>query len=113
LNERNFVGNRALALHVDHRFKRRLFVASGLPVIKDLPLWFSVNGGVFWTEFRDHARQPGAESVYIARKPYSEIGFGLGNLTPFLMPLNLAVYFTRQLSDYRTSDWTIGVGLEL
>jgi hypothetical protein len=113
LNEHNFCGSRALAVHLSHQFKRRLFVASGLPLIKDIPLWLSVHGGAFWTDFRNHPAQPGDDQVLTAPTPYSELGFGVGNLTPFMMPFNLAVYFTWQLSDYETSDWLIGVGLEL
>ncbi len=113
LNEHNFSGSRALALHVSHNFKRRLFVASGLPLIKDIPLWLNVHGGAFWTDFRDHPVRSGDDQTLTALSPYREIGFGVGNLTPFLMPFNLALYFTRQLSHYDTSDWTIGVGIEL
>jgi hypothetical protein len=113
LNENNFMGNRVLAVHVNHDFRRALFAASGLPLIRDIPLWLSVHGGVFWSEFRDHPYQTGDESALTAERPYREIGFGIGNLTPFLMPFNLACYFTWQLSDYGTNDFNIDVGLDL
>ena len=113
LDQKNFAGNRALAIQVSHDFRRRLFVASGLPLVKDIPLWLSVHGGVFWTEFRNHPYQPGDETVMTAGKPFREIGFGLGNLTPFLAPFNLAVYFNWQLSDYDTREYSIDLGVEL
>jgi hypothetical protein len=113
LNENNFGGNRALVVHVNHDFKRALFVASGLPGVKDIPLWLSVHGGVFWTEFRNHPFQTGDEQILTAKRPYREIGFGIGNLTPFLAPFNLACYFTWQLSDYGTSDFNIDLGIDL
>jgi len=113
LNENNFSGNRALAVHVNHDFRRSLFVASGLPGVRDIPFWLSIHGGVFWTEFRNHPYQSGDEHTLTAKSPYREIGFGLGNLTPFLAPFNLALYFTWQLSDYETSDFSIDVGIDL
>jgi len=113
LNENNFGGNRALTVHINHDFRRTLFVASGLPLVRDIPFWLSVHGGAFWTEFRNHPYQSGDEQTPTAKSPYREIGFGLGNLTPFLAPFNLACYFTWQLSDYETSDFSIGLGIDL
>ena len=113
LNETNFVGGRALVILAHHDFRRRLFVVSGLPLIRDIPFWLSVHGGAFWSEFRNHPYQSGDEQTLTAKRPYREIGFGLGNLTPFMAPFNLACYFTWQLSDYETSDFSIDLGIDL
>ena len=103
-----------------HDFDRLLFAKSGIPVIRSLPCTFSVHGGVFWTEFVGQPAQgalrfdllaPDGERLrafpgpYLleARTPYSELGFGLGNLTPFVSPFNFAARFTWQLSNYATS----------
>lgn len=108
LGETNFSGSRALAVYTDHDFGRVLFRKSGLPLIKDIPFTLSIHGGAFWTDFRGHPAQPGDGNILLARKPYSEVGFGLGRITP----LHLRMYFTWQLSDYSTNSfsWTIGGG---
>lgn len=113
LGDGNFSGNRALLIYGRHDFRRRLFVTSGIPLVKDIPFWLSVHGGVFWTEFKNHQTQPGDELINSARRPYREIGIGLANLTPFISPLNFAFNFTWQLSKYDTSRWQIGFGVEL
>jgi len=69
----NHSGSRVLALHASHRFKRSLFVASGLPLVKDIPLWLSVHGGVFWTDLHGNPAQRGDDDVLTASKPYREI----------------------------------------
>lgn len=109
----NFAGSRALVVRARHEFRNRLWVASGIPLVKDIPFWLSVHGGACWSDFRNHAYQAGDELVNSAEEPYSEIGFGLGNLTPFMVPFNLSAYFTWQLSDYDTSYFTVTLGLEL
>jgi hypothetical protein len=113
LDQTNFGGSRALAVAARHEFRRRLFVASGLPLVRDIPYWLSVHGGIFWTDFKHHAGREGDDAINVAGQPYREIGFGLGNLTPFIMPFNFALHFTWQLSDYETSDWSIFLGLDL
>jgi len=113
LDRNNFAGSKTLVVRGKHEFRRRLWTASGLPLIKDVPFWLSVHGGVCWSDFKNHAYQAGDERVNLAEKPYSEIGFGLGNLTPFIAPFNLAVYFTWQLSGYDTSDFNFTVGLQM
>ncbi|HXQ28605.1 MAG TPA: DUF5686 family protein [Gemmatimonadales bacterium] len=102
LNQTNFGGNRAALITVRHDFDRLLFAKSGLPLIRSLPCTFSIHGGVFWTEFYGQPPTPG-DSLLQARKPYTEVGFGLGNLTPFLSPFNCIMRFTWQLSSYATS----------
>jgi hypothetical protein len=108
LGEKNFSGSRALAVYVNHDFGRVLFRKSGLPLVKDIPFALSIHGGAFWTDFKNHPAQPGDGDIRLARKPYSEVGFGLGRITP----LYLKLYFTWQLSGYSTNSfsWTIGGG---
>jgi hypothetical protein len=108
LGETNFSGSRALSAYANHDFGHVLFRKSGLPLVKDIPFTLSIHGGAFWTDFRGHPAQPGDSDVRLARKSYSEVGFGLGRITP----LHLRLYFTWQLSDYSTNSfsWTIGGG---
>jgi len=113
LHRINFVGDRALVLQAHHDFRRRLFTASGLPLVKDIPFWLSIHGGMFWTEFRSEQTASFDNPMPIATRPYSEIGFGIGNLTPFVEPFNLAIYFSWQLSDYDTSDFSFFFGIDL
>jgi hypothetical protein len=110
LREANYTGTRGALVAVQHDFDRLLFAKSGLPLIRQLPFTFSVHGGVFWTDFIDHLASPGDSLFATARKPYSELGFGLGNITPFLSPFNLAVHFTWQLSAYPTNRFRLGFG---
>ncbi len=113
LGDDNFSGNRALLIYGRHDFRRRLFVTSGIPLVKDIPFWLSVHGGIFWTEFKNHRTWPGDDLIKNARRPYREIGVGLANLTPFISPLNLAFNFTWQLSKYDTSRWQLGFWIDL
>ncbi len=112
LDQESFGGSRVLALSFRHQFRRRLWVQSGIPVIKDIPFWLGVHGGVFWTDFENHVSQPEDDLIRNAGKPYRELGFSIGNLTPFIAPLNLALGFTWQLSDYDTSDYSVMFGFE-
>jgi len=107
----NFTGTRAAMLTIRHDFDRLLFAKSRLPGIRKLPFTLSVHGGVFWTDFHDHPPNPGDALLLTAPSAYTEAGFGLGNLTPFLFPLNLAVHFTWQLSRYPTRRFQFGLGL--
>ena len=50
-------------------------------------------------------------SNWLSYKAYRELGFGVGNLTPYLAPFNLALFFTWQLSDYDTNDFWITWGV--
>jgi Family of unknown function (DUF5686)/Carboxypeptidase regulatory-like domain len=111
LGATNFAGTRALLIGVEHDFDRWLFAKTRLPLVRDLPFTLSVHGAVFWTDFKDHAHVPGESLVATAPTPYSEVGFGIGNLTPFLSPLNLAAHFTWQLSAYATERFEIGLWL--
>lgn len=110
LNENNFAGNRAAMVYVNHDFDRLLFRRSGLPLVKDIPFTLQVFGGAFWTDFHNHTAHAGDEFVNTTRGPYTELGFGLGNMTPFLAPFNFGLFFTWQGSTYDTNNfaWTLG-----
>ena len=47
----------------------------------------------------------------VAAKPYREVGFSLGNLTPFFSPFNFTAQFSWQLSAYPTNKFRFGLGL--
>ncbi|MCB2231565.1 DUF5686 and carboxypeptidase regulatory-like domain-containing protein [bacterium] len=110
MDKHNFAGNRAASVFVNHDFDRLLFRKSGLPGIKDIPFTLQIFGGAFWTEFNDHAANTGDEFVRNTGGPYAEAGFGIGNLTPFISPFNLGLFFTWQVSEYKTGyfNWTFG-----
>jgi hypothetical protein len=108
-----FYGNRILVAHWVHDFGRALWRQSRIPLVEDIPFTVTAYGGAFWTDFVNHTCRCGDELLPTAPTAYSEVGFSIGNLTPFIWPLNLAVHFTWQLSDYPTSDFTILLGLRL
>jgi len=103
----NFSGSRVLKITAQQDFGRRLFGKSGLPLVKKIPFTVAVHGGVFWADFIGHSYQPGDDSAATAHHAYSELGFSLGNLTPFLAPFNLRLGFTWQLSDYPTNRFAL------
>jgi len=111
LNGDNFAGTRAAMITVNHDFDRLLFAKSGIPGIRSLPFTLSVHAGAFWTGFVGHPANPGDDLLWTAPKVYTEAGFGLGNLTPFLSPFDLAAFFTWQLSAYPTRGFRFGLGL--
>jgi hypothetical protein len=111
LGMNNFTGTRAAMVVVQHDFDRLLFAKSGVPLLRSCPFTLSVHGGVFWTDFANHVPQPGDELLRVAKSAYRELGFGLGNLTPFLAPLNLAAYFSWQLTAYSTQRFQLNFGL--
>lgn len=111
LEEATFSGNRAAMLAVHHDFDRLLFMRSGLPLVRSIPFTLSVHGGVFWTDFVDHPSNPADSLLSSARAPYTELGFGVGNLTPFISPFNFAAHFTWQLSSYPTERFQFGFGI--
>jgi hypothetical protein len=100
LDTLNFSGTRVLALTAQHDFGRRFFGKSGIKLVRKIPFTVGVHGGVFWSDFTAHPYQPGDEKVITAHRAYSELGFSIGNVTPFLAPFNLRLGFTWQLSDY-------------
>ena len=99
LAETNFSGNRVALVVVRHDFDRMLL---------HLPFTLSIHGGAFVTGFAAHAPFPGDSLLATASRPYTEAGFGIGNLTPFLSPFDLAAHFTWQLSDYPTRRFRFG-----
>jgi len=107
----NFAGTRAAMITVQHDFDRLLLAKSGISFLKGVPLTLSLHGGAFWTDFVDHAPNPGDSLIAAARTVYGELGFGLGNLTPFLSPLNFAAHLTWQLSSYATKGFTFALSL--
>ena len=111
MNERNFSGNRAAMIVVNHNFDQQLFRMSHLPLIRDLPVTLSVHGGAFWTDFVNHTPNPGDDNVLTAPTAYWELGFAIGNLTPMLAPLNFAAGFTWQLSSYDTLGFRFAIGV--
>lgn len=108
MGEKNFAGNRTLMAYFHHDFGR-LFLKSGLPLIRKIPLTASIYGGAFWSDFGGHDSPPDNSATLFARRPYREIGFGLGGITPY----KLGCYFTWQLSDYPTYRFAylIGIGM--
>jgi hypothetical protein len=111
MDEAIFAGNRAAMIGFHHDFDRLLFLASGLPLISSIPFTLNVHGGIFWTDFVDHTTHQADAFVLTATRPYSEFGFGVGNLTPFLSPFNFQVFFTWQLSSYPTNGFQFGFGI--
>jgi hypothetical protein len=111
LNGTNYYGNRAAVVTLRHEFGRLLFARSGLPVIRALPFTLTLHGGAFWTAFVNHAPYPADTALARAATPYTEAGFSLGNLTPFLSPFNLSVHFAWQLSSYPTRRFRFGFGI--
>jgi hypothetical protein len=107
--EQGLVGDRAASFFVEHDFGHLLLRGSGLPLIKKIPFTLSVHGGACWTDFRSNV-DPG--SYKVAPRPYGEIGFGVGNLTPFLSVFNLQLRFSWQLSHYGSQrfNMTWGIG---
>jgi hypothetical protein len=110
MHQRSFGGTRAAMIALRHDFDRLLFAKSGIPLVRDLPVTLSIHGGVFWADLKDDPPTPGDSLWHTGSTPYSELGFGLGNLTPFLSPFNIAAYFTWQISSYPTSRFAFGLG---
>jgi hypothetical protein len=112
LSDSNYSGTGAAMITLRHDFDRLLFMRSGLPLVRQLPFTLSVHAGAFWTDFVDHPPYPGDALLRTARSPYTEVGFGLGNLTPFLSPFNVAAHFTWHLgSSYPGNRFRFGIGL--
>jgi hypothetical protein len=105
--EQGFVGDRLLSAYVDHDFRQILFRKSGLPLVKKIPFTMSIHGGAFWTEFANVSPGTGFTS---SPSVYGEIGFGIGNLTPFLSLFNVQLHFSWQLSHYTGNHFTFSWG---
>ncbi len=110
LGDTLFAGNRIWALTASHEFGRLPFAASGIPVVRDLPVRVSVHGGVFRTAWHRSSGTRPAGAQDATDRMYSEVGVRFDGLTPFLAPFDLTVAITRQLSSYPTKRWSIGFG---
>ncbi len=106
LLDTNYVGDRAAAFYVSHDFGRYLFTKSGIPLIRDIPFSIGIFGGAFWTEQRNQSGAWSSVEYAEARKPFSEIGFHVGRISP----LNFKVYFAWNLSDYDARRFTVSLG---
>src|ERR1019366_3011783 len=102
VGDTSFAGNRVAMLSVRHDFDRFLFAESGLPLLRHLPFTVSVYGSAFAINFANHTALPGDSTFRTTTTPYTEAGFALGNLMPFLAPLSLAAQFTWQLTSQDT-----------
>lgn len=110
---KNYYGDRVAMISVNHDFDQTLFRKSRIPLVKDIPFTLSLHGGVFLADFKYTDVDPSDKSLRTAKHGYTELGFGVGNLTPFISPFNLAVWFTWQLSDNESElfNWQIGIKL--
>jgi hypothetical protein len=109
LDQNNFVGSRAGLICAQHDFGSRLFKLSRLPLIRQLPLSLFAYGGAFWSDLHNNPRQAGDDLVRTAPRTYSELGFGIGRIPPFSFKL----LFSWQLSNYKTTDFALGIGFDL
>ena len=109
LGEINFGGDRVAMLVVNHDFDNLLF--RRLPLFEKLPFTFQVHGGVFWTEFNQARPSDQNALIPTATSAYSELGFGLANLTPWISPFNFGVFLTWQLSNYGTRRFEFRIGV--
>jgi hypothetical protein len=106
VHETNFAGDRAATIYAVHDFGPYMFRNTGIELLKRIPFGLTMHGGAMWTEFH---REPTYRDYSVCSAPtaYTEVGFGIDNLTPFLMPFNFALAFTWQLSDYNTRSFTV------
>jgi Family of unknown function (DUF5686) len=111
LGDTSFAGNRVAMLSIRHDFDPSLLAKSGLPLIRRLPFTLSVYGGAFAIGFAYHTPYPGDSAFRTTTSPYTEAGFIVGNLVPFLAPLNLGAQFTWQLSSQATRRFQFGLNL--
>lgn len=108
LNETNFCGDRVAMGYVYHDFGRFIFKKTGLPLVEKIPFSLGLFGGMFWTDFTNGA-VVSDETMMVARKAYSEVGFQIGSISP----LGFKFDFGWQLSDYDTQSFNVGFGMDL
>ncbi len=106
----NFGGDRIALVYAEHYFGKYTLRHLGIPFLSKIPMGITIHGGALWTHFDNPELQGRSFQVREAPHAYTELGFGLTNLTPFLGFLNGAVYFTWQLSDYDTEKFKIVYG---
>jgi len=90
-------GTRVAMFTIRHDFGRLLFAK--LPLVRNLPFTLQLEGGSLWSQL---AGLPGTNR-------YSRIGFELGNLTPFLMPLDFGLRFNWPLSSDSFQRFQFGI----
>lgn len=103
MGDANFGGDRIAIVYATHYFGPFMFRNLRGFFLQKIPFGFQIHGGALWTDFKDGTYQSYDENIKVAPTAYSEIGFGLSNLTPFLGPFNFSVQLTWQLSAYRTN----------
>jgi len=110
--EVNFGGDRVVQIYAVQDFGTNMFRNSGSKYLKKIPFGLTIHGGAMWSEF---TREPMLADSSLRQAPtvYGEIGFGLNNLTPFLMPFNLAVNFSWQLTAYDTRKFAFMIDFKL
>lgn len=106
----SFGGDRLATVQVSHDFGRGSLRRCGIPLVEKVPFGLIIFGGALWSDFRNRPPDP---NLVVAPQAYSEIGFGLTELTPFLVPFNFAAYFAWQLSDYDVSRFRVTLGIRL
>lgn len=107
-----FFGDRIASAYLIHDLGRVPFARVPVPLLNKIPFGLMIHGGAFWSSFEAGTTVPTGNHRSAVR-PYSEAGFTLYNLTPFMAPMNLALGITWQLSDYDTSDWEVHIGFKL
>jgi hypothetical protein len=103
--ENNFGGDRVALLYGRLDLGPYIFRNSGLKYLKKIPFNLTLHGGLMLADFHN---SPVDSSLRVAKTPYTEIGFGFGNLMPFIAPFNLSLEFTWQLSAYDTNRFSFG-----
>jgi hypothetical protein len=121
-----FGGTRAAAVTLRHTLPDDLLRQSGIPVIRSLPLVFTVGASVFWSSFDDkvnassipavNGRLLGAGSgqrpvfVRAAGTPYGEVGVTVAYQPIKVIPIGIAVRVGRQLSHYASTQTRVTIG---
>ncbi|MEZ5357564.1 MAG: DUF5686 family protein [Candidatus Zixiibacteriota bacterium] len=100
----SYGGDRLGYVFVDHDFGKYMFRNSGINFLKRIPIGFSIHGGAMWTGITGEFTSQDL-NLYEAPTAYTEVGFGLNNLTPFLGVINLSAKFSWQISDYDTRSF--------
>jgi hypothetical protein len=111
IGDSSYAGNRIAMLSVRHDFDQLLFAESGLPLLRKLPFTLSIYAATFDIRFASHDAVPGDSAFQTTSTPYTEAGFVLGNLLPFVRPLNVGAQFTWQLSAQSTRRFQFGLDL--
>src|SRR4029079_13321731 len=103
LGDSVYAGSRVALLSVHHDFGRVL--------VNTLPFTLLVYATRFVIDFHNSTPVPGDSAFLTSPQPYTEAGFAIGNLLPFLAPFSLSAQFTWQLSSQPTRKFQAGLGL--